>query len=339
MSEVLPPEAKPTRQRLARRLAGPLISAVSLAAVVWWALHQPAPQLNGASSLPWLALALLIYAVVTAVRGVRWHTILHSAGVPASMADAQALIVIGYMGNTVLPARGGELLRVYFLRERTGGSWVRILGTIVAERLLDFLALLTVLLLLVFVTATGAQRATHLGLIAVVVLLALVVALAVGWWMDRTGRLHKLGGNLSSLMLATRNLLGAQGPLLVLYTAIIWLGEGGVYWGVARALGLHLDLAQACFLVVISSLAATIPAAPGYIGTYDAAIQFGLGALRVHGGRAVAFGLLARLLIFVPITVAGLIIMVFRYGKLASLRRPQRARIAATADQPATFAG
>ena len=96
--------------RWARRFLGPVVSVVSLAAVVWWALHQQAPRWpTGTGSLMLIVLAVLVYAAVSMVRGVRWHMILRRAGIPASMADTQALIVVGYMGNTVLPARGGEL--------------------------------------------------------------------------------------------------------------------------------------------------------------------------------------------------------------------------------------
>jgi uncharacterized membrane protein YbhN (UPF0104 family) len=315
------------RLRAARRLVGPLISALSLAAVVWWALHQRAPRWpTGATHLLLLALAVALYALVTVVRGARWHAILRRAGVGASMADAQALTVVGYMGNTVLPARGGELLRMFFMGERTGCSRVTILGTIVAERLLDVVALLGLLLVLAVTTAGGVGSSSQLGLTAVAVLGVLTLALLAGWRLSRTGRLRGLSQRVASLTLASRNLLGVHGALLMLLTVAVWVGEGCIYWLVGLAVGIQLDLLQGCFLVALSSLAATIPAAPGYAGTYDAAIQFGLGLLHVHGGRAVAFGLLVRLVIFVPITLAGLVLVTIRYGGLAALGRAREAR-------------
>jgi uncharacterized membrane protein YbhN (UPF0104 family) len=63
-----------------------------------------------------------------------------------------------------------------------------------------------------------------------------------------------------------------------------------------------------------------VPAAPGYIGTYDAAIVFGLKALGVTGDRAGGFALLTRFVIFAPITLAGLALPVWRYGGLRRLR-------------------
>jgi uncharacterized membrane protein YbhN (UPF0104 family) len=189
-----------------------------------------------------------------------------------------------------------------------------------------------VLLVLVLVTATGGGDLDRLGLTAAIVLLVLALVLLAGWWLSRTGRLRGVSARVVSFTVASRNLLGVHGVMLVLLTALVWVGEGCVYWLVSRALGLRLDLVQGCFLVVLSSLAAAIPAAPGYAGTYDAAIQVGLGALHVHGGRAVAFGLLVRLVIFVPITVAGLILVVIRYGDLSPLGRIRWTRASAGFD-------
>lgn len=323
----------------ARRLAGPAVSVVSLLAVVWWALHQQAPQWpTGAGSILLLVLAVIVYAGVSAVRGVRWYLILRRAGVEASMGDAQALTVVGYMGNTVLPARGGELLRVFLLAQRTGCSRVTILGTIIAERLVDLLALLILLLLLAIATATGGWGASHAGVTAAIAastLLVLALALLVGRWLSRLGRFRALANRVGSLTLASRNLFDTQGALLILLASAVWIGEGLIFWLVGRALHLPLNILQASFLVVLSSLVAIIPAAPGYAGTYDAAIQFGLRALHMHGGRAISFGLLVRLVIFVPITVAGLILLVVRYGGLSSLGRVRRAAASRVAVEPA----
>lgn len=339
MSATLARDTRSARRQAARRLAGGILSAISLSAVVWWALHQQAPSLpSGVPSLLLLVLALLVYACVTMLRGVRWHAILGGAGIRVRMADTQALIVVGYMGNTVLPLRGGEVLRVLLLGERTESSRVTILGTILAERLLDVLALLAMILLLAFVTATGVRGASHLTAVAAVLLLALALTLLTGWRLSRSGRLRGLSGSVASLTLASRNLVSLRGLVLTLLTVVIWVGEGCVYWLVGRALDMRLGLLQACFLVVLSSLAATIPAGPGYAGTYDAAIQLGLGALHVHGGRAVAFGLLVRLVIFVPITIVGLIMIVLRYGGWASLRR-LRGDTSAMADNPTPSVG
>ena len=99
------------------------VSAVSLAAVVWWAVHQPAPDLpESPTAVGYLLLALAIYAVATLLRGERWHRILHRNAIALERTDSYALTVVGYMGNNTLPARGGDLLRVFLVPARVAAS-------------------------------------------------------------------------------------------------------------------------------------------------------------------------------------------------------------------------
>src|SRR4051794_8288312 len=119
-----------------------LFSLVALAAVVWWASHQDAPELpSSVHAFTWLAAAAVLYTAVTLLRGERWHRVLHLTGVDAQRSDSYGLTAVGYMGNNVLPARAGEMLRVVFLDRRTGGGKRALLGTVVAERILDAIAL------------------------------------------------------------------------------------------------------------------------------------------------------------------------------------------------------
>src|SRR6266513_1174577 len=127
-----------------------LISLVALAAVVWWASRQNAPELpSSAGALAWLVGAAVMYAVATVLRGERWHRILELTGFEVSRSDAYGLTTVGYMGNNVLPARAGEMLKVVLLSKRVDAGKRSLFGTVVAERLLDGIALAAILLAVV----------------------------------------------------------------------------------------------------------------------------------------------------------------------------------------------
>src|SRR4051794_38221336 len=120
-----------------RRVAWIVVSLVSLGAVVWWATHQHAPKMpTDAAGGAWLAASLGAYAVALALRGWRWHRILRLSRVPHRRADAFWLMLVAYMGNTVLPLRGGELLRISLLGSRTTARVREVLGTVIAEWIL-----------------------------------------------------------------------------------------------------------------------------------------------------------------------------------------------------------
>ena len=64
------------------------------------------------------------------------------------------------------------------------------------------------------------------------------------------------------------------GLALVALTTLIWLMEGTILMIVGRSLDLNIGVLDGVFLIVLSSFMAMVPAAPGYVGTFDAALIF-----------------------------------------------------------------
>src|SRR3954462_15356366 len=132
-----------------------LVSLVALAAVVWWASKQEAPHIpTGGDTIAWIAASVGLYVLATLVRAERWHAILVHTGVDAKRVDCYALTTVGYMGNNVLPARAGEAFRVVLLSQRWAASKRTLAGSVVAERLLDVIALVTIFLATVVVLSS-----------------------------------------------------------------------------------------------------------------------------------------------------------------------------------------
>jgi uncharacterized membrane protein YbhN (UPF0104 family) len=311
-----------------RRLAllQALFSLVALAAVVWWASHQDAPSLpTGGQALSLIGLGVVLYALATVVRAERWHSVLALTGITAARRDCYGLTVVGYMGNNVLPARAGEALRVVLLDQRVGAGKRAVLGTVVAERLLDVAVLAAIFLFTVYGVLDGDVLPTDRPLlIAGVAALVLGVVVAGLLFMRSRGGLQRLRDFARPLAGASRALLSRTGVLLVLATIGLWALEGGVYLAVARAVELNISTSGALYLVALTNFVAALPAAPGSIGTFDAAVAFGAKALGATGAQAISYLLLLRFVLYVPITIVGLIVLVARYGGWARLRSAAR---------------
>jgi len=297
-------------------------SVMALAAVVWWASHQDAPEIpSDSDAIAWLVGAVLLYAVATVVRAERWHTILTLTGIAAKRSDCYGLSTVGYMGNNVLPARAGEALRVVLLDGRTGAGKRKILGTIVAERLLDVIALVAIFVLTVYLVLDGDVVPTDEPLlIAGIGFAALGLLVVVLWAMHRRGALQRLRELVRPLADAPRALMNRRGVMLLVVTFALWAIEGAVYLAVARAIDLHISTSGALYLVALTNFVAALPAAPGSIGTFDAAVAFGAKALGATGSVAITYLLLLRFVLYVPITIVGLVVLVTRYGGWARLR-------------------
>jgi glycosyltransferase 2 family protein len=308
-----------------------LFSLVALGAVVWWASHQDAPELPSTRhAFTWLAAAAVLYAVVTLLRGERWHQVLHLTSVKAHRGDSYGLTTVGYMGNNVLPARAGEMLRVVFLSRRTAGGKRALLGTVVAERVLDAIALGSIFVVVVY----GILRKTTLPsdrplLVAGALVLLGALGLVVFRVLRRRGALERLHDFLRPLAGAPRALVSREGVVLLASSFVIWAVEASVYMSVARAVGLQMSGMGALYVVALTNLFAMLPAAPGYVGTFDAAVIFSVKAIGASGSAAFSYLLLLRFMLFVPITVVGLIVLVARYGGWSRFRAATRAEASA----------
>ena len=293
-----------------------LISLIALGAVIWWGSHQESPQIpSGGQAIGYMAAGALFYTLATLVRAERWHRILHLIGVDARRADSYSLTTVGYMGNNVLPARAGEMLRVVLLDARTDAGKRSLLGTIVAERLLDAIVLGAIFVATVYGVLEGDVLPTDRPLlIAGVGFLLLLVAVAVFSLLRRRGALQRFRDFARPLAGAPRALAGRTGAALLVVTVGLWVLEGGVYLTVARAVELDISTSGALYLVALTNFVAALPAAPGSIGTFDAAVAFGARALGGTGSAVISYVLLLRFILYVPITVVGLLVLVLRYG-------------------------
>jgi uncharacterized membrane protein YbhN (UPF0104 family) len=300
-----------------QRLLSIGISAGSLAAVAWWVAHQEAPHLpDGASGWLLLLVALAVYATSVALRGWRWHRIMVLARIPHRRSDAYGLTLVGLMGNNVLPARGGELLRIGLLGSRTTARRREVLGSILAERLLDASVLVALFALYTWIGVGDAPAGRWPAAVGTAALAAGGLALGIYLWLRRRGRFERFAATIRPVSRASKIFARREGAPLALLSAVVWTLEGATILVIGLAIDVSLTLPDAAFVIVLASLAAAIPAAPGYAGTFDAGMVLGLSAADVSGGAAVGFILLVRFVMFVPVTLVGLAVLVTHYGGL-----------------------
>ena len=242
---------------------------------------------SSTEALGWLGGSLLLYALATVDprRALAPHPRAHRTCRPRA-SDCYGLTTVGYMGNNVLPARAGEALRVVLLDARTDAGKRKLAGTIVAERILDAIVLGR--------DARGRglrgaarRRASHRPPAA-----------------DHGGRRGAVragaGGRAASCAAAARSpacgtspvrwptptraidgppgraAAGRVGGALVRARApSTWRWPRRSSWTSART--------GALYLVALTNFVAALPAAPGSIGTFDAAVAFGAKALGGSG--------------------------------------------------------
>ena len=314
-----PPEPRRPLSRLS--LIGIAISVLAVAGVIWWALRQEPPEFpDTAGEWGALAGAIALYAIATLVRGERWHSLLEAEGARPSRADSHGLNVVGYAANNVLPARAGDAVRVFLMAPRARTSKKAVLGTLLAERLLDIAVILTLFLVVGYglLGEAGAGDPEWILLATAAVVVAGVAAVLL---VRRNERLHRFTAPILS---STLQLRGRHGLRLLAATIVIWALEAGVWMSVGAAAGFPMDPIEGCYIVALASVFALIPSGPGYAGTQDAAAVIGIKAIGGTGSIAVSYLVMLRFVLVVPITLLGFVFIAARYGGIARLRAARR---------------
>lgn len=287
----------------------------------------------------WLPPALVLYFLGVWVRAWRWRALLAPVG-SYSTRSLFPVVIIGYMANDVLPARMGEIVRVYVLSQREGLPKTVALGTVVVERLLDAL---TMLLLL----AVAALSVPLNGVVERVALVAGGVLLVALWpllfavlWPDRVTRLgapvaarlpRSLTGRLSGAVEGfLAGLRVVRSPQVVLagfgFSVVAWLLEAGMYLTLARAFDLPLGVPLTLMTLAVANLATLVPAAPGYVGTFHVgalAVLVGLAGLDPE--RAAGYVLLLHAALVVPVVLWGVLLWGRHNLSLGRIRREAHA--------------
>ena len=82
------------------------------------------------------------------MRGERWQRLLVDEGGTPPRRATHEINVIGYIGNNLLPARAGDAIRVVLMAPRAALRMRNVVGTLLAERVLD-VGLLVVIFVIV----------------------------------------------------------------------------------------------------------------------------------------------------------------------------------------------
>ncbi len=264
--------------------------------------------------LSYLAAAVLTMSVSMALRGVRWRILL-TAAQPITRGLVIQATAIGYLGNSFLPARAGEVIRSAIVSRRTGLGLSYVLATALTERLVDALTLVSICLLsLRGVHATpgwlhGATRITAvLGVAGLACLVVLPLLSSRLPWKAAPGSWLGAGAVLNGFLLGMRALQhpSRAGSFLSL-TALIWLIDAMVALEVAVAFHLSFSLLQALFLLATLGLASAAPSTPGYVGIYQLVAVTIVPSFGATRAAALAYILAYQAVTYVVVTIWGLI--------------------------------
>jgi len=222
-------------------------------------------------------------------------------------------IFIGFLLNTVLFARLGEVARISVLRRKLSARGVEVplptmVGTLVTEQLLSGVTLIAVLVgVTVFVSVPGWAVNLLLVLIGVVLVIAVAACAIEVWARYRRGNVptesdmverwwHLLGISLGALPMALRQGQALfRRPRLLLWalftSTLSWLAQMvGILWAL-EAYGIEKGIGAAALVFLASNLVGLFPIVPGNLVVFQGATYTALQVYNVPTNLAITFSI------------------------------------------------
>lgn len=285
------------------------------AAILVWTYHgfdfrQVWEVMDGEMNYWWMAFSLVFGVLGHVFRGWRWNLTLAPLGEYPKLSDSVYAVFISYAANLVLP-RVGEVSRCGVLAKYDGVSFSKSLGTVVTERLIDTLCVLSITAFTLLVqsrvftaffdrTGTNAHFFTHL-FTSTNFYITLVCIAAVGvlaYFLFRNLSVFaRVKGILGDIWAGCVSLRHVHRPVLfVVYTVGIWVCYFLQFYVSMFCFDFSSGLGWMAGLVmfVVGSIAVAVPtpngAGPWHFAVITMMMMYGVSkeeagifALLVHG--------------------------------------------------------
>ena len=246
----------------------------------------------------WLLLSILFGFIAYVSRARRWVLLINPLGYHPTLKNSFYALMTGYLANLALP-RIGEITRCVALGKKEKIPVDQLIGTVVVERTIDFLSLMTIMIFLII--TSGDQISIFLKESILIPiqqkissifgstwilwsLLFLLMVTALFLTIRYKKRLRKIRFFAKMFDLARGIINGLKTITnlkrkweFILLTIIIWINYALMTWVVVFSIEStsHLTFGDSIFLLVIGGLAMSAPVQSG-LGAFHYIISRGL---------------------------------------------------------------
>lgn len=315
----------PATVRFDRRMILGLIVAVALLAVFLSGVDGPALWAALRTvNVWWLLLGSVLILVEWVARGVRWWVLLRGVDDEGPGAMISATLA-GAAANTLVPLRGGDILRPAMLSLRRDVPFAAAISSTVIDRLFDLAGVVVLLAALDFTLPARAETSSAMenlrlavhgavggGLFLVLLLVVSVSAPARELAVAGLSRLPSKALSDRAVKVFDQIVegvivAGKPSRMLVaaLLTCVVWLCAVGAAEATHRSIGLELPISAAILVVVTVNLAVSVPQGPGFVGVFQVAVEQALSLFSAPKGASQAVAILFWAVSFVPVTAIG----------------------------------
>lgn len=281
----------------------------------------------------WVISVLILNVLNTWVEALRWRLILTSVKKAVRTSSTFAAILVGVVGNTVLPLRLGDGARAYFLAKEEKVKLASSLATVMLDRIVDITFFLIMVVLTGFffhfpllVERAGllAGGALAIGLIVLLALMRFIRHLELKF----SG---KLGKRLAEqIRRFTMGLSSINDAGILLPTSVLsifsWAVRCIMVLAMFRAFHLDLPVIAAAVVLILSNLGIAAVSTPANLGVFELSTLAAFKLLQVDTDVALSYTIVLHMVEVIPMVLLGLAVLWLSGVKSSELLRQAELR-------------
>lgn len=230
-------------------------------------------------------------------RYLKWNYYLKVIDVEVPPKVNRAIFISG-LSMTITPAKAGELLKSYLLKEYNGTDISVTSPVIIAERITDAIAM-------IILASIGSLAYQHGQYILLFTMIAVVIGISSLYFdklfelmtslLSKVKYLNKISHLLIEFQQNAKKLFGFKSLMVAIGLGLIsWGFEGFVVYLSLKALGGELSILGSIFVVSFSSILGALSVLPGGLGVAEGSIMGILILLGVSKDMSAATTLITR---------------------------------------------
>jgi len=278
----------------------------------------------------WVFIALCSFLLGYICRIWRWKFMLLIENPHLTWIQCSIPFMASVATNNILPFRAGDVLRAFGFSKFLGIKSTSILTTLIIERMLDLLMLLSALGMVFLFLANhlnvGMNFFSGFTIISIFIFLVFLFSMLmipklieIPLYTLLNICSYKFPKIVSFLIIQTNKIFNnvkkqtkkLRMLILIGCSIIIWLFEAGVFYSIACALPGLSNPISGLFAMPIGTLSTMIPSSPGYVGTFHYFVIQAIELFDNTATTAAAFAILVHLMLWFPATLWGGISFLF----------------------------
>jgi uncharacterized protein (TIRG00374 family) len=267
-----------------------------------------------------LFLLLIIFLFSVLLKSYRWSLLIKQKS-KIGFKNIFLSNSIGYFANTILPGKAGELIKVQILgNEGTSRSYL--LGTVIADRILDIITVFFFLFFSIMFSGT-IQHVIKSNYVQVIILLLGTGALIFFMMNKRAHSIfikiiphafkERFGHVLDNFNHSFGFFRGKRSFIFLLFSLIIWLFPILSLFLILKDFQISIPFYAYFFVVSAGALGMIIPSAPGGVGVYHAVATVSLMMFMVGKESALAIAIILNAFDIIPNLILGVISLFIKF--------------------------